>query len=99
MTPAIDVQDLIERVTANNEESGLETHVFEPRSWDSAIIGYIADGDRHRLVYDEELLLQAIEKSMPCNRAEAIEWYEYNTLRTLPYMEDAKHVAPMVVMK
>lgn len=49
--------------------------------YDDAIIGYTEDG---RLVYDATLILAILAKDMPYD--DAVDFFDYNTLRTVPYM-------------
>jgi hypothetical protein len=64
--------------------------VFSDPSFDSAIVGIIeGEDDCIRVVYDydkmvESLTLEFSESEDPL--ADAIEWIEFNTVRSIPYM-------------
>ena len=67
--------------------------------------GAIRVSEDNRLVYSYDRLVQALAKAYrdgkPPDEAEmdAIEWLEYNTIRSLPYMEGGKGdlIAPMII--
>lgn len=66
--------------------------VFDNFSYDGALIGITHD---NRAVYDFDLMVRyLIEVEEFEDEIEAIEWIEYNTLRSLPY---AGNDAPIVV--
>ena len=61
--------------------------VLEPRDeLDKAIIGYAesCDGDGIVAVYSVPKILEHFEKSMTPDEAQ--EYFEYNTVRSIPYM-------------
>lgn len=62
-----------------------EATVFEPREFFNTAITGVENG---RLVYNEDDVVLAITEWLQCTWSEAVEWYEYNTVRTLPYMGD-----------
>jgi hypothetical protein len=69
------------------EEWGFEDVViFENPSYDEALIGVTTD---NRAVYDYERMVKWLIRHNCCTRCEAIEWIEYNTLRAIPYYDDA----------
>jgi hypothetical protein len=97
--PIADIQDLIERVIADNsDDSGCTTIVLEPRTLDVAIVGFVEVDGRKRLAYDEELLIMAFQKDMKCTMEEAYDWFSFNTVRGLPYME-SEGAAPVIIYK
>ena len=61
----------------------IEIVILEPSYLDEAIIGISHDD---RLIYDYEKLIKAFMKGDKITEEEAIEWIDYNTLRSLPYM-------------
>lgn len=65
--------------------------LFKSYSYDDALIGYTDDD---RAVYDYEKMVSCLMKEEGWDREEAIEWIEYNTIRSLPYMGDD---APIIV--
>ena len=74
-------------------ELGLEDSiVFENPDYDSAIIGY--DANDSRIVYDYESMAEHLMDVDGMTYEEAIEFIEYNTLRSIPY---AGSNAPIVL--
>lgn len=59
---------------------------FVNPSFDKAIIGISHDD---RLIYDYELMIKDYVEQCNCDIEEAIEWIEYNTIRSLPYVENS----------
>ena len=59
--------------------------VFENPSYDDAIIG-VTDG---RVVYDFDKMVECLVNDEDMDEVEAIEFIEYNTIRALPYIENA----------
>ena len=58
--------------------------------YDDAAIGYTDDG---RVVYDYDLLVECLMKE-DMSEIDAIEWVEYNILRSIPYCGEQ---APIVI--
>ena len=65
--------------------------VFDNYAYDNSIIGVSLDG---RVIYCFEMMIEELMEEDGISYEEAIEWIEYNTLRSLPY---AGEKAPMVV--
>ena len=76
-------------VAAYIEESGYDSVVVFPKEYDEAFLGV---SDEDRAVYSRTLLLQCLMRSM--SEEDAVEWFEYNTLRSLPYT----HKAPIIIL-
>ena len=74
------VKELCEYLEAQGHE---ETMFFENPSFVKAIIGITDSG---QLIYDYDLMISAAMEEEGWTDEEAIEWIEYNTLRTIPYM-------------
>lgn len=73
-------------------ELGLEESiVFENPHYDSAIIGY--DANDNRIIYDFEKMAEHLMKVDGMEYDEAVEFIEYNTIRSIPY---ASGNAPIV---
>lgn len=68
-----------------------DTLVFDNMSYDNSIIGTTFDG---RAIYDYDLMVEEFMEDENCSFEEAVDWVEYNTLRSLPY---AGKGAPLVV--
>ena len=64
--------------------------VFDDPEFDCAIIGVSSD---NRAIYDYDKMVEGLTEEFietgngPDARTMAIEWIEYNTLRSLPYVE------------
>lgn len=82
--------------TANDRlvDAGYEgTIIFSGYSYDDALIGVSEDG---RAIYDFDLMVEWLMKNDNCTDTEAIEWIEYNAIRSLPYFGDK---APIVMYR
>ena len=87
-----EVKKLLARL--HEEEAG--TMILEPQSvFNKGVIGY--DEEQNKLIYSYELLAQALTDSFledtpnsTWEEAEvcAIDWLEYNTMRSAPYYAD-----------
>lgn len=82
-------------------ESGKEGFiVLEPRDvFDGAVIGY--DDHQNRLIYKYDLLVSSLAEDNSNNNCYedghecylmAVEWVDYNTLRSLPYMGEYRPI-------
>lgn len=60
--------------------------LLENYSYDDALIGVTEDG---RAVYDFDKMVVWLVEKQGFEQMEAIEWIEFNTIRALPYFEDA----------
>ena len=82
------------------------SYLFDYPFFDNSIIGITAAGN---IVYDydrmaEEFVQDEIESSIDFRNlsddeqySEAYEWIDYNTIRTIPYMNDA--AKPIIIME
>ena len=74
------------------QRAASDTTFFINPSFLSAIVG-LTDDDR--LVYDyDKMIAAAIEENPDWTEEDAIEWIDFNTLRTVPYMGNK---APIIV--
>ena len=75
-----------ELVATIQEIQGEETDsiILEGDDFADGAVGVTLDGN---VVYDYDKLVDALVKAWNCTDTEAIEWIEYNTIRSLPYME------------
>ena len=79
-------KDIIDHLAETNPH----VIVLEPRStFNRAIIGITPDGNK--LVYSSEKIIRAFMDVDKMSEEEAIEWFEYNTLRAIPYMRPKAH--------
>lgn len=62
------------------------TVIFENPSYDDALIGVSEDG---RAIYDFEKMVECLHRETEMELDEAIEFIEYNTIRALPYHDNA----------
>jgi hypothetical protein len=78
-----------------NETVEEKTVLFEPPELDEAIIG-ITEDLKH-VVYSYSKLVDAYAKMDGMGHEEAMEFVEYNTIRTLPYIDE--ETRPIVVVE
>lgn len=68
------------------ERTGDLPIVFLPHEYDDAIVGLAVDGvEAHKIIYSKQKFLEGLQRE-GMTEEEAIDWYEYNTVRSLPYM-------------
>ena len=67
-------------------------YVFNLPSFDDSIIGLTED---NRVVYDYDLMVQEFSKDANISWADAIEFIEYNTIRSLPHIKE--QVRPVII--
>lgn len=60
--------------------------VFENPSYETAIVGY--DVHTNRIIYDYELMIDYLVENERMNEDEAVEFIDYNTIRSLDYVEN-----------
>lgn len=78
-------EELIEYIEERTDE---EVIIF-----DNYVPAFIGLSDDYRAVYDFELMVEYLEDA-ETSRTDAIEWIEYNTIRSLPYYGDK---APIIL--
>ena len=66
--------------------------VFENPSFDKAIVGVSYDD---RVIYDYDLMIEAAMEEEGWTAEDAIDWIEFNTLRSLGYVEGS----PIVIYR
>lgn len=62
-------------------------------SYDDALVGISNDG---RAIYDFDLMINYLMRNNDMSCTDAIEWIEYNTIRSLPYAGDK---APIIMYR
>lgn len=68
-------------------ENGYEDAVyFDNFDYPETIVGFTDDG---RVVYDYEKMVEAFVIHEKWTTEEAMEWIDYNMIRSLPYVENA----------
>ena len=65
---------------------------FVEPSFENAIIGVSHDD---RLIYSYDLMIKDYVDQYNCDVEEAIDWIEFNTIRSLPYYENS----PIILME
>lgn len=65
--------------------------VFDNLSYDKSIVGITTDG---RVVYDYDKMVIEIMEDEEWSYEEAVDWIDYNTIRSLPY---AGENAPIIM--
>lgn len=84
-------------MTANERltEAGYEdVLIFENPSYDDALVGVTED---NRAVYDFEKMVDWLCEQDGLSREEAVEFIEFNTIRALPYYDDAPVVLYSII--
>ena len=56
--------------------------LFDNMSYDGSIVGVTTDG---RVVYDFDKMVEELMQDEEWSYEEAVEWIDYNTIRSLPY--------------
>ena len=80
----------IEQLKSYLTERGFnETSFFENPDFVDAIVGITEEGN---LIYDYDKMIQSLVNEGEMNEEEAIEWIEYNTIRTIPYMGNGRPI-------
>ena len=64
-----------------------EMIVFDNPSYETAIVGY--DIHTNRIIYDYELMIDYLIENEQMSEEEAVEFIDYNTIRSLDYIENA----------
>ena len=84
----MDIDEIIEYVSAENPSATM----FRNPDFYEAIVGYVFnEDDLPVLVYDYNKMIASLAIEYEDTEdpiMDAIEWIEYNTLRTLPYMSN-----------
>lgn len=68
----------------------------ETTPYDLGIVGYVEDGiGNARIVYSYDLICESLAKADNIPYEDAMDWVEYNTIRSLPYIEE--NVRPYII--
>ena len=90
-------EDYINIADEYNQKNGRQTILLEPRKFcDKAILGVVETNGGMRIAYSRTKFVLGLMKSNGWTSDEAVEWYEYKTLRALPYME-SEGLSPLMV--
>ena len=85
------VDELREYLEAQGHEG---TVFFENPSFVKAITGITDSG---QLIYDYDLMIAAAMEEEGWDAESAIEWIEYNTLRSIPYIEGNRPIVSLPI--
>ena len=85
------VEELREYLEAQGHEG---TVFFENPSFVKAITGITDSG---QLIYDYDLMIAAAMEEENWDAEGAIEWIEYNTIRSIPYMGHAHPIVSLPI--
>lgn len=85
------VEELCEFLEAQGHE---ETVFFEHPSMVKAITGITDSG---QLIYDYNLMIEAAMEEEGWTCEDAIDWIEYNTLRSIPYMGSSHPIVSLPI--
>ena len=81
----------IEQLLLDNGYEGL-VYLTSP-DYDDALIGVSED---NRAVYDYDLMIESLMKTQNWCYADAVDWIDYNTIRSLPYLGSS---APIIMYR
>lgn len=79
-------KEIIKAINNYAEQNDITLSYFTNPFFYDAIVGISYDD---RVVYDFDKMIDSMMIEENCSYEEAIEWIEFNTLRTLPYIENA----------
>ena len=81
----------VEEILIDNGYEGIMT--FAGPDYEDALIGV---SDDNRAIYDFDLMVESLVDHDDMTYEEAVEWIEYNTIRSLPY---AGSSAPIIMYR
>lgn len=84
--PEEDMEDTIDKREILCSAGYDEAVVFDDPEYDEAIIGVTEEG---QVVYDYYKMVEYLAGKENISREEAIEFIEYNTIRSIPYIDNA----------
>lgn len=64
-----------------------EAIVFDNPSYETVIVGY--DIHTNRIIYDYQLMIDYLIENEQMSEEEAVEFIDFNTIRSLDYIENA----------
>lgn len=93
------------------KEKGLSIIVLEPGCFDGGVKRYAKKKDGYAVVYDYDKLAVALAKDYLKTAkkegrhyteedayTDAVEWIDFNTIRSIPYMSNGNGIPPIVVV-
>ena len=78
------MKDLVERIAGAGHDPDSVVKFVDP-SFDDAVVGITSDG---RLVYDYDAMVRLLAAHDGMDEEAAAEFIDYNTVRSLPYVQD-----------
>ena len=69
-----------------------EAVIFNVPNYDNAIVGL---SDDRRVIYDYDLMIKELTNNTALTEEEAVQYIDYNTIRTLPYIEE--QIRPIIL--
>lgn len=79
-------------------ENDMDCVLLENFSYPTGLVGYMFDDDgKMRAVYSEERMIEDLMAGEGWSYEEAVEWYEYNTVRGLPYCHTETAPCPIII--
>jgi hypothetical protein len=68
-------------------------------TYDDAILGFVTnkDGERAHIVYSQEKCIEVLMNRDGMTYEEALEFFEFNTLRAIPYMPSEEAGSPIII--
>ena len=79
----------LERIVYAVDDMGYRSSYFINPSFEDAVLGITGDGN---LVYSFQKMVEQLVKDDNMDETDAIEFIEFNTLRTVPYMPEPRPV-------
>lgn len=76
----------LEEIQEYSKVNEIELLLFSNPEFSNSIIGISSD---NRVIYDYDLMVQDLMKTENLSEIDAIEFINYNTIRSLPYYENA----------
>jgi hypothetical protein len=70
--------------------------VFDNMSYDGSIIGVTTDG---RVVYDYYKMIEELMQDEEWGYEDAVDWIDYNTIRSLPYAGENRPIIMYPILK
>jgi len=81
----LEIIDHVNEIIGDDPEILENLYILDTEAFADAVIGLSED---HRLVYDFDKMVEGLMKHEGMSDTEAIEFIEFNTLRSLPYLSN-----------
>ena len=70
--------------------------VFDNMSYDGSIVGVTTDG---RVVYDYDMMVEELMEDEKCSYDDAVDWIEFNTIRSLSYAGENRPIIMFSILE